>query len=171
MKKTDSPLSFRVSKEIKSKVKKQAKSHNMSISQFLIFKIIQEYEHVKQLQNFDKAYEIIDAINITLSNIILDKNDYPYNEFFNDDILNPFYSVKQFADNSDFEQTYYKTKHTRTKKEQISLRLDNNTAKKLNHITKFYNCKKSTIIPLLLSKKDNTNIKSSVLKSFCFQFF
>lgn len=168
MKRYNQPLSFRTSKKIKYKLNKKVKDSDMNKSQFITDKIINEHKYVKQLQKFEKAYEIIDNITIILSNIILDENSRPYNEFYNDNILKSFYNVKCIADNTDFISPCFKTKYDGSKTEHISVRLDQKTLKKLDYITNFYNCKKSGIIPLLLQGNKDTCVISSLSECFCY---
>lgn len=164
---SDNPLSFRVSKKVKKKLNKQAECHNTTKSQFITDKIAQEYKYIKQLKKFGKTYEIIDNIIFILSHIILDRNNNPYDEFDNDNILTPFYEVINLAGNSGFMPCCGKPKYDGSKTEHISIRPDPKTSKKLNYILKFYDCKISSLIPLLL---DNKHMAADTVlsKYFCY---
>jgi len=166
MKNYTSPLSFRISKKVKTQLHKDAEADGLNISQFLIAKIKQKYKYIKHLENIYEAYETIYDISDILSKIILDRNNKPYDEFNNDDILKPFYRVKNLADNADFIFPDLKTKYDGSKTEHISLRLDPDTSKKLNYIAEFYNCKKSGIITLMLL--DNKHLIPDAVLPECF---
>lgn len=168
MKKPIPPLSFRICKKVKKQLIRQAEAAGMNISQFLIGRINQKYKYVQQLENFYRAYEIIDDISDILSLIILDSNNTPYDEFNNDSILKPFYTTRHLAGNASFIPSSSKTKYDGSKTEHISLRLDHNTSEKLNYITDFYNCKKSSIIPLLLQGSKDEVADSALTECFCY---
>lgn len=168
MKKTIPPLSFRTCKRVKKQLTRQAEAAGMNISQFLIGRINQKYKYVQQLEKFYSAYEIIDDISDILSFIILDRNNTPYDEFNNDSILGPFYTTRHLAGNARFIPSSSKIKYDGSKTEHISLRLDHNTSKKLNYIADFYNCKKSSIIPLLLQGNKDEMADSVLAECFCY---
>lgn len=165
MKKTSSPLSFRISRKVKKELIKKAEADCLNMSQFLTVRIKQKYKYVKKALDFYEAYQIIYDISNMLSNIILDRNNQPYDEFNNDNVLKIFYTITCLAGNADFIPPSSVVKYNGSKTEHISLRLDSGTAKKLHYIAKFYNCKKSSVIPFLL--QDNKYIIPDAILPEC----
>lgn len=168
MKKNKSPLSLRTSKKLKNKLNELATEADISMSEFLVVKIKQEYEYAKQLQELDDACEIIDNIARIMERIILDENSNPYDEFCNDFILQSFYMVKHLSGNIDVDIPCLDTGYDGTKTEHISVRTKRGIIKKLDYIADVYECKKSDIMPLLLSKKKDNSIIVDVIKCFCY---
>lgn len=166
MKNHNSPLSFRISRKVKKALRKQAEADCLNMSQFLTVKIKQKYKYVRKILDFYEAYQIIYDIQDILSDIILDGNNQPYDEFNNDNVLKPFYTIKCLAGKADFIPPSSVVKYDGSKTEHISLRLDSEPAKKLHYIAKFYNCKKSSVIPFLL--QDNKYIIPDAILSECF---
>ena len=168
MKNNNSPLSLRTSKPLKTKLNRLASKNDMSTSEFLITRIEQEYEYVKQLQELYDICAMIDNIATIMERIILDENNNPYDEFYNDSVLQSFYMLKKLSGNIDDEPPYLYAGYDGTKTEHISVRIKHETGKKLDYIADFYKCKKSDIIPLLLSKKKDISIIDAALKCFCY---
>ena len=168
MKSNNSPLSLRTSKNLKTKLNRLASKKDMSTSEFLIARIEHEYEYVTQLQKLYDICAMIDNITRIMERIILDENNNPYDEFCNDFVLQSFYMLKNLSGNIDVEPPYLDTGYDGTKTEHISVRIKHETGKKLDYIADFYKCKKSNIIPLLLSKKRDSSIIADVQACFCY---
>lgn len=171
MKKNKSPLSLRTSKKLKNKLNKMATKDDKSISEFLVVKIKKEYEYAKQLKELDDACEIINNIAEIMERIILDENSNPYDEFCNDFILQSFYTVKHLSGNIDVDIPCLDTGYDGTKTEHISVRAKREIIKKLDYIADVYECKKSDIMPLLLSKKKDSSMipdAPDIIKCFCY---
>lgn len=166
--KNKSLLSLRTNKPLKKKLDKLTSEKDMSMSEFLVTRIEQEYEYVKQLQELDDACEVLDDIAKIMEHIILDENNHPYDEFYNDFILQSFYMVKHLSGNINVDPPCLDTRYDGNKTEHISVRTKRGTIKKLDYIVDFYECKKSDIIPLLLSKKKNNSIIADAIKCFCY---
>lgn len=138
------------------------------MSQSIIAMIEEKYRYIKELQKIDEVSEIIYDIYNILSDIILDKNEKPREEFNNDTILKPFYNVKHLVENADFDIPDSTTKLDSNKKEHISLRLCHETNKQLDCIAEFYGCNKSNVIPLLLLGDKDVKIDSTLPECFCY---
>lgn len=168
MNKSTSPLSLRTSKKLKTKLIKLASKKGMNLSEFLIAKIKEEYEYIQALQKFICAYKLIDNIVKILNDRILDKHNTPYDEFNNDFLLSKFYTIKDLRDNICIKFVLFDTGYDCTKTEHISVRTTCKTIEKLNYIAYFYECKKSDIILLILSKNKNNKIIADIMKCFCY---
>lgn len=165
---TSYSLSLRVSNNSKTNLNNLATKANMNMSKFIITKIEQEYDYVKQMQTFTDICKLIEHIIDILNLIILDEFNNPYDEFNNDFLLYVFYEIKKLSINFHYDFSYFDIEYNGNKTEHISVRINCKINKKLKYITNFYNCKKSDIISLISLREKNNKIIPNVLKCLCY---
>lgn len=163
----NAPLSLRTSKKTKNKLHIKARKNNMNISQFIINQILQEDKRIKKLKNFNKAYDTIKRITTLLDSIIFDQQNSPYDEFCNDLLLSRYYTLKKLSAGI-YTELYTMPEEDGKKTELISVRLDKKDIKRLENIADFYNCKKSSIAPVLLLEKKDIDIIYCISTCFCY---
>lgn len=150
--KHDRQLSLRTTNSLKNKLNTLAKEEKMNKSEFFTCRINQEYKYVIQLQKIQEAFCIVHNIFGILTKMMFDKHYILIEEFENEFVLKCYDEIKNSIDDISVSFNYV-PKTDGNKEKHISVRLNHNVLEKLNDIAKFYNCNKSDIVPILLSKK------------------
>lgn len=160
-------LSLRTTTELKNKLDKLAAQENTSKSKFLINRIDREYKYIQELKKVNDALCTIINISGILTGIIFDKNNIPFKEFDNENIIIYYNKITELIDGIKIPAAP-SPKNNASKTKHISIRISNSTSRKLNVITDFYKCLTPQIVPLLLSSKRDMNIITILLECFCY---